>query len=80
MKLSGILSTLAVVVTLMASTSCSDKKFDVSGNVDNLVCYTETIELRSLRGIDGEIERTVLVQSYGVYNYGSIEAHILEIE
>ena len=52
----------------------------VSGNVDNLVCYTETIELRCLRGIDGEIERAVLVQSYGVYNYGSVEAHVLEIE
>ena len=55
MKLSGILSTFAVVVTLMASTSCSDKKFDVSGNItdakDSLL-YFENMSLNGAVVVD----------------------------
>ena len=55
MKLSGILSTFAVVVTLMASTSCSNKKFDISGNItdakDSLL-YFENMSLNGAVVVD----------------------------
>ena len=52
----------------------------IYGDVDDTVCYAQTVELRRLAGLFAKGECTVLLQLHRVHAHRPVKAHVLQKE